>query len=232
MKISHLLAVIAVASLFSAVASAQTIISTEFNTSDGFITGPINGATPATGAFDDVTLTNGAFSVIFSGGQQQQSFDGGSYNNGPAAYLFVNTGGGDAVFTGGSGNTITGGANNGDNNGLISFGGFGASEVSFFAADRANGANTALDIFGTDGTLLADDFLIPSGNVGDNQFTLLASSLGGPIGSISVDLPGPAANPPYVLAIDTFSATAAVPEPSGMVVMLSALAAGVLRRRR
>ena len=153
MKISRILAVVVVASLFSAAVSAQTI-TTEFNTSDGFVTGPINGGEPADGAFDDVTLTEGAFSVVFSGGQQQQGFDGGSYNNGPAGFLFVNTGGGDAVFTGGSGNTITGGANNGDNNGLISFGGFGASAVSFFAADRANGAATTIDILGTDLSLI------------------------------------------------------------------------------
>ena len=66
-------------------------------------------------------------------------FDGPSYNSNPAAFLFVNTGPGAAVFTGASGNTIIGGANNGDDNGLISFGGPGASSVSFFAADRANG---------------------------------------------------------------------------------------------
>ena len=231
MKISRILAVVVVASLFSAAVSAQTI-TTEFNTSDGFVTGPINGGEPADGAFDDVTLTEGAFSVVFSGGQQQQGFDGGSYNNGPAGFLFVNTGGGDAVFTGGSGNTITGGANNGDNNGLISFGGFGASAVSFFAADRANGAATTIDILGTDGSVLSDDFVIPSGVVSDNEFSFLASDLGGAIGSISINLPGPNANPPYVLATDTFSATAAVPEPSGLIVMLSALAIGGLRRRR
>lgn len=231
MKISRFIAVLAVASLFSAVASAQTI-STEFNTSDGFITGPINGGTPAAGAFNDVTLTNGGFSVIFSGGQQQQGFDGGSYNNGPAGYLFVNTGGGSSVFTGTSGNTITGGANNGDSNGLISFGGFGASSVSFFAADRANGAATTIDVLGTDGSILANDFVIPSGNVSDNPFSFSASALGGPIGSIAIDLPGPAANPPYVLAIDTFSAVAAIPEPSSMVVLLSGLAIAGLRRRR
>lgn len=231
MKILQSLAVLAVASLCSTIASAQTV-STEFNQSDGFITAPTNGDAAAAGAFDPVTVSNGGFDVTFSGGQQQQMFDGPSYNNGPAAFLFVNTGGGSAVFTGASGNTITGGANNGDSNGLISFGGFGASSVSFFAADRANGANTTLDIFGTDGTLLSDNFVIPSGNVSDNQFSFDANTLGGPIGSISFDLPGPNSNPAYVVAIDSFSATAAVPEPSSMVVVLGGLALAGLRRRR
>ena len=80
MKIFRSIAAIAIVSLFSVTASAQTI-STEFNTSDGFITGPTNGAAAAAGAFSDVTLTNGAFDVTFSGGQQQQGFDGPSYNN-------------------------------------------------------------------------------------------------------------------------------------------------------
>ena len=233
MKIFRSIAAIAIVSLFSVTAFAQTI-STEFNTSDGFITGPTNGDAAAAGAFNDVTLTNGAFDVTFSGGQQQQGFDGPSYNNGPAAFLFVNTGPGAAVFTGASGNTITGGANNGDSNGLISFGGAGASTVSFFAADRANGAATTLNVLGTDGTTLLDSILVPSGSVSDNPFTLDASTLGGAIGSISVDLPGPNANPAYVVAIDSFSATAAsaVPEPSSLTAMLSALALVALRRRR
>ena len=231
MKIFRSIAAIAIVSLFSVTAFAQTI-STEFNTSDGFITGPTNGAAAAAGAFSDVTLTNGAFDVTFSGGQQQQGFDGPSYNNGPAAFLFVNTGPGSAVFTGASRNTITGGANNGDSNGLISFGGAGASTVSFFAADRANGAATTLNVLGTDGTTLLDSILVPSGSVSDNPFTLDASTLGGAIGSISVDLPGPNANPAYVVAIDSFSATAAIPEPSSLTAMLGALTLAALRRRR
>ena len=208
---------------------ATTIVSTAFNTGDGFITGPINGATPAAGAFDAVTIGGGL--VTFSGGQQQQGFDGGSYETGPAAYLFVNTGGGDAVFTGASGNTITGGANNGDNNGLISILG-GATSVSFFAADRANGQNTTIDIIGVDGTtILADDVVIPSGDVDENFFEFTAENLGGNIGSISFNLPGPNANAPYVVAIDTFSATV-VPEPSSALLAGVALGILSLRRRR
>ena len=41
------------------------------------------------------------------------------------------------------------------------------------------------------------------------QTVLDANSLGGLIGSIQVDLPGPAANPPYASSVDTFSATRA-----------------------
>lgn len=217
--------------LFLPLAAFAQTISTGFNTSDGFITGPVNGATAAAGVFDDVTLNNGAFSVTFGGGQQQQAFDGPSYETGPAAYFFVNTGGGASVFTGSFGNSITGGANNGDSNGLIEFGGLGASTVSFFAADRANGAASSLNIFGTDGSLLQGGVSIPSGDVSDFFFDFNSSTLGGPIGSIQFDLVGPAANPPYVVAIDTFSATAAIPEPSS-ALLLSGLALVGLRRRR
>lgn len=208
---------------------ATMIVSTGFDTEDGFITGPINGAAPAAGAFADVTIDG---LVTFSGGQQQQMFDMGGYQAGPAGFLFVNTGGGSSVFTGGSNNTITGGANNGDNNGLISILG-GATSVSFYAADRANGANTTIDIFGVDGiTILADDFVIPSGNVADNFFEFTAEDLGANIGSISFNLPGPAANPPYVVAIDSFSATTVIPEPSSALLAGLALGIPFLRRRR
>ena len=223
--------IVAVAVFSSSIAGAQTI-TTSFDTSDGFVTGPTNGAAAAAGAFAPVTLgSTSAFDVTFSGGQQQQMFDGPSYNSNPAAFLFVNTGPGAAVFTGASGNTITGGANNGDDNGLISFGGPGASSVSFFAADRANGANTTGTVFDTAGATL-DTFLIPSGNVSDNQFLFTEADLGGAIGAIGFDLPGPAANAPYVVAIDSFSATSAVPEPSSLMLVLGSLAVAGLRRRR
>ena len=64
--------------------NAQTTFNTEFNTSDGFVTG-------GTG---DVVVGNGL--ITFSGGQQQQGFLGAAYNNGPAAYLFIN---GDRIAT-------------------------------------------------------------------------------------------------------------------------------------
>lgn len=223
--------IVAVAVFSSSIAGAQTI-TTSFDTSDGFVTGPTNGAAAAAGAFAPVTLgSTSAFDVTFSGGQQQQMFDGPSYNSGPAAFLFVNTGPGAAVFTGASGNTITGGANNGDANGLISFGGPGASSVSFFAADRANGASTTGTVFDTAGAALTT-FTIPSGNVSDNQFLFTEADLGGAIGAIGFDLPGPAANAPYVVAIDSFSATSAVPEPSSLMLVLGSLAVAGLRRRR
>ena len=223
---------LAIVAIFGLTAVADTV-TTGFDTSDGFITAPVNGAAPAAGAFNAVTVqsTTGTFAATFSGGQQQQMFDGPSYQAGPAAYLFVNTGPGSAVFTGTSGNTITGGANNGDQTGSIFFNNFGASQVSFYAADRANGAASTLDIFDINGALLLTDYIIPSGSVADQFFSFDASTLGGNIGSITFDLPGPAANAPYVLAIDTFSATSAVPEPSSAAV-ISLVFAGLLRRRR
>ena len=215
-----------VATLSVSVAQATTVM-TEFETSDGFITGPINGAAAATGAFAPVTVGN---LVTFSGGQQQQGFDGPSYNNGPAAYLFVNSG--NTTFAGTTGNTITGGANNSDNGGLIQILGQGATSVSFFAADRANGTQSTFDVFGVDGGILQENVIIPSGNVSDNFFSFDALTLGENIGSISFDLPGPASNPPYVLSIDTFSAEVAVPEPSSAFLAGLALSFSFLRRRR
>lgn len=225
------------AALSLAQAAQGGSVTTEFDTSDGFVTSPVNGAAPAPDAFEDVVLSDGGFSATFSGGQQQQMFDGPSYNNGPAAYLFVNTGPGAAVFTGASGNTITGGANNGDQTGSISFS-TGATEVSFFAADRANGPASTLDIFDTGGNLLLEDFVIDSGVTADQFFSFNSADLGGLIGEITFDLPGPAANAPYVLAIDTFSAVgvaddpAVIPTPSAVGGGLAGLALLAARRRR
>jgi len=229
--------ILAVAVVSSSIANAQTVI-TEFNTSDGFVTGPINGAAPAAGAFAPVTVTNGGFDVTFSGGQQLQSFDGPSYSGGPAAFFFINTGPGAATFTGSFGNTVTGGANNGDSNGSIAFSGLGASSVSFFAADRANGTSSTFDVLDIFGNTISANNAIGDGAVGAaaNQITLSESVLGSAIGAINFDLAGPNANPPYVVAIDSFSATAsttaAVPEPSALMVMLGSLAVAGLRRRR
>ncbi|MEM1367180.1 MAG: PEP-CTERM sorting domain-containing protein [Cyanobacteria bacterium P01_H01_bin.15] len=198
-------------------ASAQTI-TTQFNLSDGFITGD----------FGDVTLTEGDFEVTFSGGQQQQTFDLPSYNVGPAGFLFINGGTG---FTGTSGNTASA---TGDT-GLIDFN-LGVEEVSFFAANRANGAATTLNIFGVDDSTLLGSLPITqtSNQLGDGAVltTLLASDFGGLIGSIEIDLPGPAANPPYVLAIDTFSATASTPEPAALVGLLAVVGVASLSKRQ
>ncbi len=231
----RILPALAVLAMLGTSAFAQSV-SVGFDIGEGFTTGPVNGSAAAAGAFDDVTISSGGFDVTFSGGQQQQSFDGPSYQAGGTGFLFVNTGGGAATFTGTSGNTITGGLNNGDQTGSITFSGLGASTVSFYAADRANGAESLFDVVGTDGTILQDDVSIDSGSVSDNFFSLDASALGGNIGSITFDLPGPAANAPYVLGIDTFSATAAtvasVPEPSSIVALMSVMAIAGLRRRR
>ena len=88
--------------------NAQTF-STEFSTSDGFVTG----------GTADVVLPGGL--VTFSGGQQQQSFLGAAYNNGNAAYLFIN-----------GANGFNGAASTGDIGNII-FGGGGATSVSFHA---------------------------------------------------------------------------------------------------
>jgi len=198
------------------------IITTEFDTSDGFVTGDTS----------DVTLTDGAgFEVTFSGGQQQQMFDGPSYNNGPAAYLFINDGPMDAGFDGGNPNTgpATGDGIN-DDIGNILFN-VGASSVSFFAANRANGASSTLNVFSLDGDLLTSA-AIPSGAASDNFFTFTADELGAGIGRIEFDLAGPAANPPYVVAVD--SLTVQAPEPGMLSLSLFGVLAlvGLASRRR
>ena len=91
---------------FAANLNAQTVVTTEFGLDDGFITG-------GTGDVEVDGL------VTFSGGQQQQGFLGAAYNNGPAAYLFINGGGG-----------FNGASSTGDT-GNIFFGGGGATAVSF-----------------------------------------------------------------------------------------------------
>lgn len=225
---------LAIVAIFSLTAMAD-IVTTGFSTADGFITGPTNGAAAAAGAFDPVEVFapgGSTFSATFAGGQQQQAFDGPSYQAGGNGFFFVNTGPGSAVFEGASGNTITGGANNGDQTGLITFSNLGASSVSFFAADRANGAASSLDIFDVNGGLLQSNVTIGSGAVSSQFFSFDEATLGAAIGSITFDLPGPAANAPYVLAIDTFSATAAVPEPTSAALLGSLVLTGLVRRRR
>ena len=163
--------------------------------------------------------------VTFSGGQQQQSFLGGAYNSGNAAFLFINVGGG-----------FNGAASTGDT-GNIFFGGGGATDVSFHAANLANGAATEFTSFDADGeaieTLLTQVDAL-NNNPGDAGEILNFSAVGGRnIFRIEVDLPGPVANPPYAASIDTFSATiAAVPEPSSLALLGLAASCGFLRRRR
>ena len=73
--------------------------------------------------------------------------------------------------------------------------------------------------------------MIGSGDIDDQQFAFNSADLGGLIGEITFDLPGPNANAPYVLAIDTFSATA-VPTPSAIGAGLAGLGLLGARRRR
>lgn len=171
-------------------ATAQSVVNTGFNTSDGFVTGALNPGT---------AISSGDFSAIFTDGQQQQGFDGQSYNVGPAGFLYINGGGG-----------FLGASPTGDM-GLIDFG-QGATEVSFFGANRANGGGVTVEALGVNGSVLGSTFITQTNiqaGVNPALTTFDAASLGGLIGALRVDLPGPATNPPYAFAIDTFSATRA-----------------------
>ena len=204
----------------SALGATVFTASTSFDTTDGFITGD----------FNPVTISDGLLEVTFSGGQQQQGFDIPSYNSNVAAYLFIN---GDGGFTGSLGNT----ADPTGDTGLIDFN-LGVSEVSFFASNQGNGAGVTLNILGVDDSTILDTILITqtSNQPGDGAVpTIISSSdLGGLIGSIAIDLPGPANNPPYVLAIDTFSASASVPESNNTfaLMFLGILGASVVVKRQ
>ncbi|MEL7488235.1 MAG: hypothetical protein AAGJ87_13575 [Pseudomonadota bacterium] len=213
--------VLAAAAFFAMAApAAAATVSTSFTTADGF----------ATGSFADVTIGDPSASVTFSGGQQQQMFDVQSYNSNPAAYLFVN-----GAFTGGSGNTVSGDGVN-DDAGLIDFGGIGASSVSFFAANRGNGASVTLNILGVDDVTILGSISITqtSNQLADGAIATIinAADFGGQlIGAIAIDLPGPAANPPYVLAVDSFTAVVETPIPGAAALLLTG-AAGLFGFRR
>ena len=213
-KMKHSLISIFTVTLALASSQAATLISTEFNISDGFVTGD----------FGDVTL-DGA--VTFSDGQQQQMENTAFYNNGPAAYLFINGGGG-----------LDGLSSTGDT-GLISFAGLGATTVSFHAANLANGPATTFTSFDALGNTLETFVTTVStlnGNLNDAGEVLTFTAVGNVnIASIEVNLPGPASpvNPPYAASIDTFSATVVgVPEPSSAALIVAAMGIGFARRRR
>jgi len=205
--------------------------------STGFAVGDGAGAGFQTGVSNSVTLNDASvsgFDAIFSGGQQQQSFDGQSYNAGPNAYLVINSGA--TTFNGVSGSSDTA---------TIDFTGPGAGSVSFFGANRGNGAAVSGTVFGLDDTTQIGSFSITQTSnqaftnptlTSFNEGSFGLGALGQAIGSIQFDLPGPNANAPYALAIDTFSATAStavgVPEPSSAVALaLLGMGLGFRRRR-
>jgi len=199
---------------FAANLNAQTVVTTEFGLDDGF----------TTGGTDDVVVGG---LVTFSGGQQQQGFLGAAYNNGPAAYLFVNGAGG---FDGTSRNA----ASTGDT-GNIFFGGGGATAVSFHAANLANGPATEFTAFDADDVEIEALLTQVSGLNADDPLEILSfNAVGGRnIFRIEANLPGPNSNPAYAATIDTFSATiSAVPEPSSLSLLGLAATCGLLRRRR
>lgn len=193
-----------------AATTQATVIATEFQTQDGFVTGQTGTSTTLGGL------------VTFSGGQQQQGFLAAAYNNGPAAYLFINSPTG-----------FNGAASTGDT-GLISFGGLGATSVSFHAADLANGASTTFRSLDSNNNVLETFNTAVDSLIGSNPPEILTFTAvnGVNIASIEADLPGPAANAPYAASIDTFSATIAVPEPSSTLLLGLAFSASLIRRRR
>jgi hypothetical protein len=195
---------------------AETV-STGFTNAQGF----------ATGDSSDITIGTG-LTATFSGGQQRQSFDAPAYNQDNAAYFFING----PTFTGSFGSEIS--VDSPQDVGTISFSS-AVDQVSFFAANRANGT-PSIRVIGADGvtTLSTVDVTGTSnqGSAGAVPFVFTSEILGDRISRIEIDNAGPAGNPPYVTAIDTFSASVnAVPEPSSLA-LVSLIAVGVAGRRR
>lgn len=193
------------------VASATTI-STSFGPADGF-------ADRATGP---VVLRDGAFAVTFSGGQGETRLDGPSYRTGPSAYFFANGPG----FVGSFNREL---APTGDI-GSVSFN-LGVLSLSFAAADRSNGT-PSFRILDLNGDTLLTQSITSQVNRNSDLLEFTSAQFGGTlIGGIEFDNAGPNSNPPYVIALDDFSATA-VPEPSSALLASSALGLLLLRRKR
>ena len=198
----------------SSSACLATTITTEFNRSEGFITG-----LPIPTSLSD---SEGVDLVTFAGGQQQQSFFGAAYNQGPDAFIFNNAGFNGIIPTG--------------DTGFIGFLGGGATEVSFHAASLL-GDPTSFTAFGTDGSVLGSALTQVTSLRGNNPLEIISfSSVGGiNIAGIEVNLPSLTGGGPAAATIDTFSADiapAAVPEPSASAFIGLALASSLLRRRR
>jgi len=198
------------------VANAQSTVATSFD--NGTFT---TGSTAAT----SVTSSDGVLSASFSGGFQEQALHGPAYNAGPDAYFFLN-----GTFTGSFNRPVT--LNN--DLGSVDFN-TGVDTVSFFASRFGNGTPSFRVLGVDDTTVLATNAITATSNqTGAAAFTFDSTTLGGQIGSIEFDNAGPASNPPYVIAIDSFSATtnAAVPEPSAAASLMLAFGGLLLRRRR
>ncbi|MEM8792891.1 MAG: hypothetical protein AAGE80_14820 [Pseudomonadota bacterium] len=205
-------------------AATTTTLTTQFNADEGFVTGDTG----------DVTLSDGGLSVTFSGGQQLNFFNPAAYNVGPAAYLFLN-----GTLPDIAGDPADPGPATGSSDiGLIDFS-IGASSVSFFAANIGNGPFTELSIFAEDDTTVLGTINIfqTSNQLSDGAVATVIDSAafaGNLIGSIGINLPGPAGNPPYALSIDSLSVTAdvaAIPLPAPALLLLGGLAAlGAARR--
>ena len=177
-------------------------------------------ATFATGG-GTVTLGSAPFSATFAGFQQEQSFDGPAYSAGPDALFAIN-----GSFVGSFGRTL---ADTSDV-ATITFSS-PASTVSFNAADRANGTPRILVFDDALNELANIQITATSNRDAESLLTFNAADLGAPISSIQIDNAGPAGNPPYVTAIDSFSATA-IPEPSTAILGILGLGALAVRRRR